>query len=229
MLGGYTNLNFAVFMVLAIGGAFLAFSVRRILNQIRRTERRIAAAVDEKNAAAADLRVARQQEEQLAAALAEGGTALRDIAQKTDEVQARMAVLRQAVPRPLNLISPAWVQGDQLFEAHLRAQGPRALDRRSGGPLRGLGEAGIVHGYAANEADFRTLVTHRLAAAGYTISGVLPIALADTAAALPLALPSPAQADAGDAPPSEAVEPPPARKSLPVRPPAVVAGPAPTG
>ncbi|MDZ5646198.1 hypothetical protein [Nitrospirillum sp. BR 11828] len=237
MAGAYSNLNFAVFLILAVGGAFLAFSIRRILFKIRETERRIAAVVDEKNEAAADLRVARQQEEQLAMALKEGEDALREIAAQTEEVRARMAVLRQTVPRPLNLVSLEWAPGDQLFEAHLRAAvAPRQVGRsgmgRGGG---GMAEAGVVHGYAPTEADFRVLVTNRLAReGGYTISVVLPISLRDdipaadgeTAAAVPVQPPAEDEALAdllgedGGADPVEDPAPAPVPRPLPVRPPA---------
>ncbi|TWB35903.1 hypothetical protein [Nitrospirillum pindoramense] len=250
MAGGYSNLNFVVFLILAVGGAFLAFSVRRILFKIRETERRIAAVVDEKNEAAADLRVARQQEEQLAMALKEGEEALREIAAQTEDVRSRMAVLRQTVPRPLNLVSLEWAPGDQLFEAHLRAAAaPRQVGRsgmgRGGG---GMAEAGVVHGYAPTEADFRVLVTNRLAReGGYTISVVLPISLRDDTAAAdggaegaaPLEPPAEDEALAdllGEGDGTEPVEDPPSAlaprplpvRPLPVRPPAS-ARPAPQG
>ncbi|MDG3440968.1 hypothetical protein [Nitrospirillum amazonense] len=233
MTGGYSNLNFMVFIILAIGGAFLAFSVRRILFKIRETERRIAATVDEKNEAAADLRVARQQEEQLLQALEEGEEALREIARRTDEVQNRMAVLRQATPRPLNLVSLEWAQGDHLYEAHLRnVVAPRHVGRAVGG----MAEAGVVHGYAPTEADFRALVTNRLASeGGYIISSVLPISLGDEGPAVDGA--APVEPPAEDEPLGDlmgshvadegaAVEPPvPAGpKPLPVRPPAATRG-----
>ncbi|MEA1675679.1 hypothetical protein [Nitrospirillum sp. BR 11163] len=235
MTGGYSNLNFMVFIILAVGGAFLAFSVRRILFKIRETERRIAATVDEKNEAAADLRVARQQEEQLAKALEEGEEALREIAAKTEEVRNRMAVLRQAVPRPLNLVSLEWAQGDHLYEAHLRnIVAPRHLGRNVGG----MAEAGVVHGYAPTEADFRALVTNRLAnEGGYVISSVLPISLGDDGPAVDGADAAPVEAPAEDEPLSDlmgsdlvadgtAAEPPAVTgpKPLPVRPPVALQG-----
>ncbi|ASG19992.1 hypothetical protein [Nitrospirillum viridazoti] len=235
MTGGYSNLNFMVFIILAIGGAFLAFSVRRILFKIRETERRIAATVDEKNEAAADLRVARQQEEQLLQALEEGEEALREIARRTEEVQNRMAVLRQATPRPLNLVSLEWAQGDHLYEAHLRnVVAPRHVGRTVGG----MAEAGVVHGYAPTEADFRALVTNRLASeGGYIISSVLPISLGDEGPALDGAGIAPVEPPAEDEPLGDLVggdvagdgapvEPPvPAGpRPLPVRPPAAMQG-----
>ncbi|MEE3625614.1 hypothetical protein UCD39_16740 [Nitrospirillum sp. BR 11752] len=254
MTGAYSNLNFVVFLILAVGGAFLAFSVRRILFKIRETERRIAAVVDEKNEAAADLRVARQQEEQLAMALKEGEDALREIAAQTEEVRSRMAVLRQTVPRPLNLVSLEWAPGDQLFEAHLRAAtaprqvGGSGMGRSGVGRGGGMAEAGVVHGYAPTEADFRVLVTNRLAReGGYTISVVLPISLRDDTAAAdggpegaaPLEPPAEDEALAdllGEGDGTEPVEDPPSAlaprplpvRPLPVRPPAS-AQPAPQG
>ncbi|MEC4591544.1 MULTISPECIES: hypothetical protein [Nitrospirillum] len=239
MTGGYSNLNFMVFIILAIGGAFLAFSVRRILFKIRETERRIAATVDEKNEAAADLRVARQQEEQLLQALEEGEEALREIARRTEEVQNRMAVLRQATPRPLNLVSLEWAQGDHLYEAHLRnVVAPRHVGGHGGRTAGGMAEAGVVHGYAPTEADFRALVTNRLAnEGGYIISSVLPISLGDEGPALDGAGVAPVEPPAEDEPLGDlvggdvagdgaAAESPALAgpKPLPVRPPAAMQG-----
>ncbi|WP_044562649.1 hypothetical protein [Azospirillum sp. B4] len=230
MTGGYSNLNFMVFIILAIGGVFLAFSIRRILRRIRETERRIAAAVDEKNEAAADLRVARQQEEQLAKALEEGEEALREIARRTEAVQHRMAVLRQATARPINLVSLEWAPGDHLFEAHLRTTvTPRHVGRTLG--AGGMAEAGVVHGYAPTEADFRSMVTNRLAKeGGYVISSILPISLgeedgANATGTTPGAAEPPAEDEAlgdllGDA---AGPEPAPRPRPLPVRPPAGLA------
>ncbi|MBB6253996.1 hypothetical protein [Nitrospirillum iridis] len=244
MSGGYSNLNFMVFIILAVGGVFLVLSGRRILARIRETERRIAATVDEKNEVAADLRVARQQEEQLAKALEEGEEALREIARRTDEVQHRMAVLRQTAPRPLNLVALEWAPGDHLFEAHLRTT---VAPRQVGRPQGGMAEAGLIHGYAPTEADFRAMVTNRLSAgAGYVISSVLPIALVeDEASPAGAAMATPpgedealvdliaADTGAGDSGPGDSsqAEPgladsPVGPKPLPVRPPAMTPAPA---
>ncbi|WP_148293888.1 hypothetical protein [Azospirillum sp. B4] len=163
----YANPNPLHVIAIAVGGAAMGWSLMRLIKEIRKTERKVAAALEERNQAAFLLRQARQQEGQIREAVQELDGELEDIASRSGEVQARRDTLHQVIPRHLNLFSQAWAQGDTLFEAHICLL--------TGGGARG--GTRTVHGYASGPKDFRNRVGARYPAATHLVIDIAPVDL----------------------------------------------------
>ncbi|TWB35906.1 coiled-coil domain-containing protein [Nitrospirillum pindoramense] len=150
----------------AIGGAIMAWSLKRLIAEIRKTEKRVTAALEERNRAAAKLRQARIQEGELRDTLRELDGEMEEIAARAKEVEERRGTLEQVIPRHLNLFSQAWSPGDTLFEAR--------ISQVAGG---GKGGARVVHGYAAGPRDFRNRLMARFPASSYVVIDVATVDL----------------------------------------------------
>ncbi|MEE3625611.1 hypothetical protein UCD39_16725 [Nitrospirillum sp. BR 11752] len=153
----------------AIGGAIMAWSLKRLIAEIRKTEKRVTAAVEERNRAAAKLRQARLQEGELRDTLRELDGEMEEIAARSKEVEERRGTLQQVIPRHLNLFSQAWSPGDTLFEARISLV--------AGGVGGGKGGARVVHGYAAGPRDFRNRLMARFPASSYVVIDVATVDL----------------------------------------------------
>ncbi|MBB6253993.1 hypothetical protein [Nitrospirillum iridis] len=164
----YANPNPLHVGALALGGAAMAWSLKRLIGEIRKTERRVSAVLEQRNQAAFLLRQARQQEGELRTALQELDGELEDITARAAEMQASRDVLQQVIPRHLNLFSQAWSRGDTLFEAQVcLVDGGRA----------GRGGSRAVHGYAAGPKDFRNRLAVRFPPATHLVIDITPVDL----------------------------------------------------
>ncbi|MDG3440971.1 hypothetical protein [Nitrospirillum amazonense] len=166
----YANPSPGHVCALAVGGAIMAWSLKRLITEVRKTERRVSAAVEERNKAAASLRQARLQEGELRTALQDLDGELEEIATRARDVEARRGTLQQVIPRHLNLFSQAWSQGDTLFEARI------SLVTGLGGGKSG---ARVVHGYAAGPRDFRNKLMARFPPASYVMVEMAAIDLGE--------------------------------------------------
>ncbi|MDE1148426.1 MAG: hypothetical protein PW843_17710 [Azospirillaceae bacterium] len=154
---------------LALGGAAMIYSLNRVITEIRKTERRVTAVVEERNKAAAALRAARQQEGQIKSALKEVEEELVEMTARTSEIETRKNTLQQVIPRRLNLVSQAWSSGDTLFEAR--------VSPISGATDGGGGGTSLVHGYAGSAREFNNRVIARFPSTTHVVLDVTAIDL----------------------------------------------------
>ncbi|QJE73707.1 hypothetical protein HHL28_11940 [Aerophototrophica crusticola] len=184
-----TWMNFFSLCALALTGAVLVVSARRIYLVIKATERRLAKTVDEKNAIAADLRAARKEEEQTKIAIEEAESHITLMTKVVAQVEAQVEHLKSQPRRTVNMVDNEWKRFDRLWQvAVMNPSMPNALSRGPGAGEPGQGR--LVYGFARVADEFRNRVAQRYSpSAGFVLSDAEMVDL--------LASTAPAQAAAG--------------------------------
>ncbi|WP_119678980.1 hypothetical protein [Indioceanicola profundi] len=175
-----TWMHVVSFLALALGGAGMVLSARRLHRVIKRTERRIAAAVDEKNAAAAELRLARRDEAAIRQAIEEAEEAIHGINRSTEEAEQRIEALKRQPKQVIGMADQEWQRYDRLWRVRVMNPSlPSALSRMPGGQA---GEQGrMVHGFARSGLEFKARVEGRFAPSAGFIVGEAEMADLETA------------------------------------------------
>ncbi|WP_114395128.1 hypothetical protein [Oleisolibacter albus] len=146
-----TWMNVVSLLTLALTGACLVFSVRRLAKLIKVAEARISKAIDEKNAAAADLRKLRRENDQIKAAIEEADQHLTVLNRRATEMEEAMILLRSQPRLTIRLLDTQWRSQDRLWKVQI--SNPSLPSAVSGGQT--------LSGYARTRDEFVTRVLHR--------------------------------------------------------------------
>jgi hypothetical protein len=111
----FSLMNMLSLLVLAMGGAALILSGRRLLRVIRQVERRLARTVDEKNVLAAKLRQARREADNIRQALIEAESHIAQMVADTNNAETRMNRLRDAPKQSVLMLDRDWRRFDRLW------------------------------------------------------------------------------------------------------------------
>jgi hypothetical protein len=111
----FSLMNMLSLFVLALGGAALILSGRRLLRVIRQVERRLARTVDEKNLLAGKLRQARREADNIRQALIEAETHIAEMVAATNNAETRMNRLREAPKQSILILDREWRRFDRLW------------------------------------------------------------------------------------------------------------------
>ncbi|MFM2041882.1 MAG: hypothetical protein RLY86_458 [Pseudomonadota bacterium] len=155
-----TWMNFFSFCALALTGAVLVVSARRVHKVIKATERKIAVTVDEKNALAADLRMARRDETLLKQAITEAEEAITSMTKLNDSAEARIEALKLSDKVVMVMVDQDWRRFDRLWQVPIMNPSmPSAVHSLPGGQPGADGR--MVHGFARSGHEFRLRVEER--------------------------------------------------------------------
>ncbi|HYE48857.1 MAG TPA: hypothetical protein VEB20_04655 [Azospirillaceae bacterium] len=151
-------MNFFSLCLLAICGAMLVVAARRILVVIKQTERRIAHTVDQKNAVATELRLAKRDEAQIKAAIDEADGAITQMTAANTRAEARIEKLKGAEKLVVNMADNEWRKFDRFFRVTVSNPTMPAFMGRGPGSATGWSEGRVVHGFARSDVDFKERV-----------------------------------------------------------------------
>lgn len=171
-------INIVSLLALAIGGAALTLSARRIMRVIREVERRLSRTVDEKNIIAAALRVGKKENQAIRAAIQEADTHIEQLHAQAEQGEARLAHLRGLSRRTVNMLDREWHRFERLWSAVVINP---SLGRHVGrGPGVGSWDEGReIYGFSRGGEEFRQrLAAHYPPGEGFMIGHVDMVDLA---------------------------------------------------
>lgn len=173
-----TWLNVVSLFALAMGGAALILSGRRVMRVIREVERRLSRTVDEKNVVAAALRLGKKENQAIRSAIQEAENHIEQLNAQAGQVEARLAHLKGLPRRTVNLLDREWHRFERLWCAV--AINP-SLGRHVGrGPGAGAWDEGReIYAFARTGEDFRQrLMAHYPPTEGFIVGHVDMVDLA---------------------------------------------------
>jgi ABC-type transporter Mla subunit MlaD len=143
--------NIGSLLALAVAGAGLVISARRLLIVIRSTERRLSRTVDEKNMIAAALRHAKREDTAIRGALEEADSHIRQMTDIIAQAESRIERLRAAPRRTVTMLDRQWTRFDRLWS--IVVTNPTLASGRSGGGSWNDGK--VLYGFARSGDDLR--------------------------------------------------------------------------
>lgn len=108
-------MNLISLLALALAGAAMVVSGRRIMQVIQAVERRISRTVDEKNFIAANLRQARREEDAIRQALTEADSHIAQMTGVIAMAEGRIERLRAQPRRSVTMLDRQWARFDRLW------------------------------------------------------------------------------------------------------------------
>jgi hypothetical protein len=142
----FSLMNMISLLILALGGAALVLSGRRVMRIIRQVERRLARTVDEKNVLAAKLRQARREADNIRQALIEAETHIAQMVAATNNAETRMTRLRDAPKQSILMLDREWHRFDRLWS--LMIVNPSLGRQEAAAGLPAWNDGRMFHGFA---------------------------------------------------------------------------------
>ncbi|MQP63876.1 hypothetical protein GE253_00815 [Niveispirillum sp. SYP-B3756] len=170
----FSLMNMISLLVLAIAGAVLILSGRRVLRLIRQVERRLSRAVDEKNMLAVKLRQARREADNVRNAILEAETHIAQMVAATNAAEARLTRLREAPKQSILMLDREWRRFDRLWSLMI-ANGSLGRQEAAAG-LPPWNEGRMFHGFARSPEELHARALTKYPPAEGFIAGVCAMA-----------------------------------------------------
>ncbi len=170
----FSLMNLISLFVLAVAGAGIILSGRRVLRLIRQVERRLSRTVDEKNVLAAKLRQARRETDNVRNAILEAENHIAQMVAATNVAEARLARLREAPKQSILMLDREWHRFDRLWSLMV-ANGSLGRQEAAAG-LPPWNEGRMFHGFARSPEELHARALRKYPPAEGFIAGVCAMA-----------------------------------------------------